>query len=170
MTGLGTLGGPTSIGRAINESGQIVGDSSLADSWLPSRESHAFLHDPIGGLQDIGIPGKFSVAYDINDLCVVAGQEYEPSGINPPKAFIYDQLGGLRYLDDLIGPNNEWVSFRSATGINNHGQIVGTGLIDGEFHIFLATPVPEPSALGLMLLTGMFLYGIVRDGRTRRLL
>jgi len=151
MTGLGTLGGPISYGRAINESGQIVGDSTLADSWLPSRESHAFLYDPVTGMQDIGIPGKFSVAHDINDLGIVAGQEYDPLGLVSPKAFLYDHLSRIQYLDDLFGSQTQWTSFRSATGINNRGQIVGTGLINGEIHIFLATPVPEPTSLLLAL-------------------
>jgi probable HAF family extracellular repeat protein len=145
MVGVGTLGGPTSIGRAINELGQIVGASSL-----PNREFHAFLYDASGGIQDIGIPGAYSIAYDINDLGAVAGQQYDPLGLVPPKAFLYDQTNGLRYLDDIVGHDSGWTSFQSATGINNLGQIVGTGLFDGEIHIFLITPIPEPSSLALV--------------------
>ena len=56
----------------INEHGQVVGESSLAN-W----QSHAFLYDTNGGMRDIGPPSVSSIAYDINDFGIVAGQQLD---------------------------------------------------------------------------------------------
>ena len=58
-------------------------------------------------------------------------------------AFIYS--GGKMYnlTSQLVNGSGWQLSF--AAGINNAGQIVGTGLINGAQHAFLLTPVPGPS-------------------------
>lgn len=52
--------------------------------------------------------------------------------------------------------NSQGWNLQTATGINNFGQIVGTGVFDGETHAYLLTPaltaIPEPSALVLITL------------------
>jgi len=40
----------------------------------------------------------------------------------------------------------------SANAVNDLGQIVGDGMINGEQHGFLLTPVPEPETWALLLL------------------
>jgi probable HAF family extracellular repeat protein len=49
-------------------------------------------------------------------------------------------------LNSLIDPQSGWV-LASASGINDSGQITGTGIYQGQTHAFLITPpsVPEPS-------------------------
>ena len=44
--------------------------------------------------------------------------------------------GGLRDLNDLIPPNSGWV-LKEARDINNSGDIVGYGSINGVNHAFL---------------------------------
>jgi len=98
MNNLGTLGGSASWAMAINDSGQVVGNSRTADNSL-----HAFLYDDIGGMLD---------------------------------------------LNDLIALDSGWTLWY-ANDININGQIVGIGSIDGEAHAFFLTPatVPTPSAI-----------------------
>ena len=52
-------------------------------------------------------------------------------------------------LNELFVAAGIWDELTGATGINDRGQIIGTGLIDGERHGFLLTPVPEPSTVWL---------------------
>ena len=54
---------------------------------------------------------------------------------------------------DLIPQNTDWDSLDAARDINENGQIVGQGIINGETRAFLMTPVPEPS-LFIMLIIG----------------
>ena len=52
MIDLGTLGGDGSVARAVNASGQVVGDSATADGT-----SHAFSWTAAGGMIDLGTLG-----------------------------------------------------------------------------------------------------------------
>ena len=65
-------------------------------------------------------------------------------------------------MNSLIDPALGW-SLIYASSINDSGQITGLGQIGGYTHTFLATPVPEPSAL---LLATVALIPIAA-GRTR---
>jgi probable HAF family extracellular repeat protein len=58
--------------------------------------------------------------------------------------------GQITSLQSLLPSTSHWSNL-DATGINDAGQIVGQGLIDGQEHAFLMSPqaVPEPSSLVL---------------------
>jgi hypothetical protein len=60
--------------------------------------------------------------------------------VNPEemRAFLWID-GELRDLNDFIPPNEGW-TLLEARHLNNRGQIVGTGLLDGEERAFLLTP------------------------------
>jgi hypothetical protein len=45
-------------------------------------------------------------------------------------------------LNALLPVNSGWNSLIVANAINNKGQIVGMGIINGDSHVFLLTPVP----------------------------
>jgi probable HAF family extracellular repeat protein len=47
--------------------------------------------------------------------------------------------GALYNLNDLIPEGSPW-KLRTATSINNVGQIVGTGYLNSKPHAFLLTP------------------------------
>jgi probable HAF family extracellular repeat protein len=142
MTGLGTLGGSGSGASAINELDEIVGEAMTS-----AGERHAFLFDSPHGMQDLGIAGLESSAMDINNQGEVVGQTERVSGSAEIHAFLYDPINGMQLLEDLIPANSGWQRLLTATSINDRGQILGDGFIDGRRHVFLMTPTPEPSSL-----------------------
>ena len=91
---------------------------------------------------DLGVLDAFPKTYvwDINDAGQVVGNSSGPIG-TPSHAFIYTG-GTLHDLNDLLAPGHGWEFVTAAFAINNVGQIVGYGRIDGEFRAFLLTPMP----------------------------
>lgn len=147
MVGLGTLDGGGSFARAVNDFGQVVGESHTLNAM-----NRAFLYDPsLGGMRDIGAPGLWSTALDINNNGLVVGVQEDPLGES--EAFMYDSHRGMQLLEQLMLPGSGWEALSEASAINNRGQIVGTGLYNGGLRAFLMTPVPEPAAFVLSILT-----------------
>ena len=155
---LGTLGGEEGIAFAINNLGQVVGSADTGATFEPNdpkecpcNVSHAFLYSGSGTLQDLGtLGGPNSDATDINDFGQVVGNAGDLKGSNVTVPFFYSD-GKMNNLNDLIPANSGWY-LGSADGINNSGQIVGTGTIqDPErsypVHAFLLTPVLKPTSV-----------------------
>ncbi|MHC5184578.1 MAG: DUF3466 family protein [Planctomycetota bacterium] len=135
MHDLETLGGTNSYAFGINESGQIVGESDITGD----SASNAFYYD--GTMHDLGtLGGTSSIAFRINEQGQAVG-ESDIIGDSVLHAFLYDG-NGLIDLNDLIPIDSGW-ELTVAVDINNSGQIVGWGMIDGQEHAFLMTPVSE---------------------------
>jgi len=135
---LGTLGGRDSRATALNEGGTIVGTSEVTGG-----AEHAFSYHE-GTMTDLGtLPeDKESRAFAVNESDEIVGVSV--SGEITPElsghAFIYRD-GTMADLNNLLPPNSGWV-LATAKGINNSGEIVGTGLHNGVERAFLLTPVP----------------------------
>ena len=155
---LGTLGGEEGIAFAINNLGEVVGRADTGATFepddpqeCPCNVSHAFLYSGSGTLQDLGtLGGPNSEATDINDFGQIVGNAGYVKRSTVTAPFIYSD-GKMSNLNDLIPANSGWF-LGSADGINNSGQIVGTGTIqDPErnypVHAFLLTPVLEPTSV-----------------------
>lgn len=157
MIDLGTLGGRESAALSVNDAGQIVGMSDVSDN----SGQHAFLADADGHLVDLGtLGGKSSWAYGINIKGQIVGDSLLP-GNSAQHAFV-TVAGVVTDLNDLIDPSSIWTLFQ-ARGINDNGQIVGTGINSfGQIHAFLATPVPLPSAVWLLSSALVGFSGAVR--------
>ncbi len=163
-TDLGLLAGTSSIGSAINSSGQIVGQSDY-DSF---SDTHAYLFSG-GVMTDLGtLGGKHSSATAINSYGQVVGDAYSTAnqyliGIPKPNfidhAFIYTN-GVMIDLNDYIS-SGLLIDLQQAVAINDSGLIAINGTIaNGSHHFFVmdtngnfpVTPAatPEPGSVMLM--------------------
>ncbi len=170
MTSLGTLGGWgwISYGYAINDLGQIAGYSYISDGQVHGflwedgvmtdigeilgttmdinnsgqivgyRSGHGFLwYD--GVMTDLGtLGGSSSLAKGINEAGQIVGMAKTSTG--EEHAFLWEN-DTMVDLNVLLSVNSGWNSLMVANAINNKGQIVGIGIINGDYHSFLLTPV-----------------------------
>ena len=134
MRDLGTLGGTSSYGTAINASNHVVGYSTL--KTLDGRV-HAFFH---GGekMIDLGLLEKEgfdqSVALAVNNADQVVGVSYVLSGATQEltqAAFIWSRKSGsdsgeMINLNTLIATKEKAYWLLSATAINDSGQIAAS--------------------------------------------
>jgi probable HAF family extracellular repeat protein len=170
---LGTLGGAHSYANAINNPGAVVGYSEVLKGVGYSL--HAFLHTEEDGMVDLqslsALPWEyFSVASRLNDRGQIVGY-YGASVEEQHRAFLFDDEAGFMDLNDLLAPwsGAGWL-LQSAGSINESGQIVGYGLLNGSPGGFLLTPVaavPEP-ATWLLVLVGMTALGWPRRQHNHR--
>jgi probable HAF family extracellular repeat protein len=128
MTNLGTLGGSSGIGNAINTSGEVAGYSQNA-----SGTYRAFLSSG-STLLDIGdLGGGSAVAYGMNDLGQVVGSAVTAKGENHP--FLY-RNGRMIDLGTLGSSGNDW--WNVAQAVNNSGVVAGTSYdAQGNFFGFV---------------------------------
>lgn len=149
---LGVLGDSLSSYAAdINSHDQVVGGSGAAFVW-----------DDANGMRSLGELGVSSDANAINDSGTVVGNYLNDDGLS--RGFVWDSANGMRDLNTLIPTNSGW-TIAIANDINNQGQIVGWGNLNGESRGFLLTPIPEPAAMALALAGLGALTIFARQGR-----
>lgn len=156
MTDLGTLGGNWAIAFGINDHGQVVGGSFTADGGV-----HGFIWQD-GAIIDLGALGgttnasqpplaascnlpthfgslgtTFSLANGVNNRGQVVGRSVAPNGDD--HAFVWSD-GVMVDLNDEIPGGSGWTLIE-AESINGSGQISGYGIVNGQTHAFLLTPI-----------------------------
>ncbi len=111
---------------AINANGQVVGTFREPETRL----AHLFLwHD--GKLADLGSLGRNGEVFGVNNAGHAVGRSDQG-------AFAY--IGeALHTLNSFLPPGSGWDLWYAA-GINDQGQIVGTGSLHGQTRAFLLTP------------------------------
>src|SRR5262249_18401596 len=131
---------------AVNDRGQVVGYGER------NGMLHAFRTEPVPTLTDRRIVtdlgtfpnGGISYALGVNSQGDAGGAAYlDASGAGNYRAFVYTEQTGMRNLNNLIDCRLGW-RLREATGINDNGQIVGWGELNGQIHAFRLTPLPTP--------------------------
>jgi probable HAF family extracellular repeat protein len=140
----GSCQGP-SVANAVSDWGLIVGWT-----WCRNVGLHAVVWTPTGTLRDLGtLPGDlFSTALKVNFFGEVigssgnttTGDDVETSIAAFGRPFIWSEVGGMKDLNALIRSDMGW-TLSSATAINILGQIVGQGIVDGQPHGYLLTPI-----------------------------
>jgi probable HAF family extracellular repeat protein len=146
MYELGTLGGTESFGGAINSGGQVAGFSYMTGH----ADYHAFLWTPTtpngtnGTMLNLGtLGGSNSFSYNVGTGGQVVGASEIITTSDRTHAFLYTSGSGMVDLNTLIDPLSGW-ELLDAAGINDAGQITGQGLIGGQYHAYLLTPIPIP--------------------------
>lgn len=156
MVDIGSLTGSSSAGvraYALSGNGFITGDSTSSNGI-----QHAFLYDPnatgnkMKDLGNLGSSSTSSVGNGVNSSGKVVGQSNS-------KAFYYDGTT-MTDLNTMIASGTGW-NLINAQAINDNGQIVGWGNINGVQHSFLLTlnPVPLPP-VPLVTLVGVTVFGM----------
>jgi probable HAF family extracellular repeat protein len=122
VTPISGFGGVNTVGTGLNDQGQVVGYSSLADG-----STHAFLFD--GQIHDLGtFGGVDSYAYGINNFGDIA---IANSVKNPDNTFTRN---GIRYENGVansLGPINNRIY------VNNAKQYAYDQTVNGVSHAFL---------------------------------
>jgi probable HAF family extracellular repeat protein len=160
---IGTLsGGKNSAASAVNHRGDVVGFSETFDA-----PRHAFLYSD-DTLEDLGaLPAadssadriSISTASGINDKGWIVGYSsvlpLDDDKTNAPesltsRAVVWlptnDKQISRRLVDlnDCLKSKDRW-RLESARAINNRGEIVGVGRVEGKRHAFLLRPVKNES-------------------------
>ena len=139
----------------INDSGAVVG--SLTDSATGNSQAYVYEN---GNLTELGYlgAGTDSSAYAINEEGVIVGSSNN-------SAFIWSANNNLLNLNDLLPDGSDWTNLSVASDINDLGQIVGWGTINGETHAFLISEIvaaPEPKLIFVIFASiGVILYRIL---------
>jgi uncharacterized repeat protein (TIGR01451 family) len=132
---LNPFGGDSSSAADINNLGQVVGNARDANG-----ASLAFRYDS----GDFVSLGSF-VATGINDAGLVIGT----AGTS---AVVWEN-GVLTDLNELIPTGTGW-SLTRTVDVNNRGQILGSGTLDGSPRSFLLTPVGTDIGSANLTITG----------------
>lgn len=160
MTDLGSLGGAYISASDINDKGQVVGHAQISGGAY-----RAFLYSN-GTMTSLGMPPEWLScgANGINALGQIVGGANVGAGVN--HAFVYSN-GTMSDLNSLIAAGSGW-TLQGAYDINDSGQIIGEGIIGGQYHAVLLTPLPEPSTLALLGAVAIGLLACVRRQRKRK--
>jgi probable HAF family extracellular repeat protein len=139
------VGYPAGSARAINDLGHSTGwVANHVDNW-----GDAFVFDGVVTTRLGDIPGKaHSIGTAINNADQVVGYafgEWVDTGCcgrvwsnSIHRAYFHDGVTAVN-LNDELPESSGWLLTR-ATGINDNGAIIGTGLFDGAGRAFLMIP------------------------------
>ncbi|HUI56654.1 MAG TPA: hypothetical protein VLY04_16875 [Bryobacteraceae bacterium] len=138
----GTPAGVYNVATSINDRGDVVGFACVGPDTNPATcTEDTFLWTRETGMQDLGLyPGSFATGppccHTINNKGQIVGTAFFPDG---SEAAVVWQGKVPVALNTLIPQNTGW-NLECAQGINDAGEIIGFGTINGSTHAFLAKP------------------------------
>jgi uncharacterized membrane protein len=133
----------SSLGWGMNDLGQVVGESHPPSGSRPVVWDNDAAHTPVPLPL---LPGdNYGTATVINNLGQVLGSSAASVpgtwDVGPSRLVLWRD-GGVFELQSLLDASGAGWTLTSAAAINNRGQIVGTGLYNGQPRSFLMTPLP----------------------------
>ena len=129
---LGTIpGGHTSTGLAINDLGDVVGDSEYSVNGGSIRHATLFRNGTATDLGFLPSWGNYSRANGINDAGQVVGHSGASLSTTNTRAFIWDATNGMRDLGTLGG------GYAKAFSINDSGFVTGRADTGGGFDSYV---------------------------------
>ena len=137
MTDLGTLGGETSQGTAINAKGQVTGYADTAKAG----STHAFITRGATMIDLGSLGGTYSAGLAINASGEVVGAAYT-AGNRTQHAFLYIKRKMIDLNEFLSSSDRSTYTLSEAVAINDQGDIVVNG-VDSSTHgkqVFLLRP------------------------------
>jgi probable HAF family extracellular repeat protein len=144
-----TVLGPAYSGAyAINAGGVVTGETFNSGDGL----RHLFRASSESDWQDLGtFPNYNTKGEAINTRGDIVGSIYtidsETKAVGEAGAILYTAENGLRNLNTLIDPTSGWLLY-AAYDINDFGQIIGFGLVNGVTRGFRLTPTGAPFPYG----------------------
>lgn len=136
----------SSVAYGINDFGQIAGESHPAFGTRPVVWNNDAAHTPSELPQ---LPGDNSgQASRINNLGHVIGSSYHSDpgtwdNATLPRLVVWRDGGVFELQSVLDATTGAGWTLTSATAINNLGQIVGSGMHNGQARAFLLTPMAQ---------------------------
>jgi probable HAF family extracellular repeat protein len=127
------------VGNAINVAGVVAGYAGSPDGTTHAATWRGTTITDLGGMSGYNL----TTAKAINAAGQVVGNaDPQCSPCATVQAWVWEPGGTITPLENLIPAGSGW-SLRDATGINDRGQIVGTGLHNGVQHAFVLTPTTQ---------------------------
>ena len=139
MQDLGSLGGFTTP-RDLDNFDRVVGMSAN-----PAGEYRAFLWQAGGMIELATLGGSAGDAKAINDHGVAVGNSTDAGGVQHATLWPAGTAGPVS-LQDAIRPGTSWV-LTGASGINELGEICGTGKVNGVQRAYRLTPLVRGNRL-----------------------
>ena len=142
LTDLGTLGGDTSYALGVNDSGEVVGYSYLADNVT----THVFTWTSSGGLVDLGSlsGGTWTQGSAINSAGDIAGTGLDSNRKQVPT--YWSPSGGMVSLGENVGDTRNY-----GFGINDAGAVTGQIYVGAVVHAYYWLPgYTKPRFIGAL--------------------
>jgi probable HAF family extracellular repeat protein len=139
-----TLLSISGFARAINDAGHIVGGLSGNDDG--SGRAFVYRNGSVQTLGTLGSQFTYSTAFGVNNAGQLVGQSSFSWFTRQNERAVIFEGSTPTDLNTLIAPNSGWL-LTSAADINDAGQIVGTGQLNGQTRAFLLTPASQPALL-----------------------
>lgn len=123
----------------INDNGVAVGVVGIETIPRTILTIHGFMWSAASGVMDLG---ELDISVLHNTEARGINNQEQVVGTSNGHAFLWTAENGMQDLNELLDESRAGWELVSALAINNLGQIVGSGIHNGNSRAFLLTPLP----------------------------